>query len=171
MNDEKETDHCVIAEFDTLDDFATALQVLEKAGYTEHEVSTITSVTDPRFAELKETEQGAGLQAPSGKTTGVGTLVGGALGGLLGTATMVGPMLLAGPIVGMAAGAVGGSVWSAMENHGVQAKDASGYAARVHDGALLVVVTGSEVRVREAGNSLKTVGPRSLERFDNPVAG
>ncbi|WP_417749856.1 hypothetical protein [Rosistilla oblonga] len=167
---QNDAEYCVIAEFDNRDDFATALRVLEKAGYTRDEVSTITRVTDPSFAQLSGSGKETGVQPPGSKTTGVGALIGGALGGLLGTATMVGPMLLAGPIVGMAAGAVGGSVWSAMENHGVQEEDASGYAARVRDGALLIVVTGPEVRVREASNSLQTVGPRSLERYDNPAA-
>ena len=80
--------------------------------------------------------------------------------------TMMGPMLVVGPIFGMAAGAVGGSLLSAISRWDVEQDVAAAYEAKVREGSVLIIVTGDSIRVDEAAAMLRTVPPTSLERFD-----
>ncbi len=156
---------CLIAEFPGRDTLETAIEVLDKSGYTTECVSIVTRASDIDQSPLGGVDEHPGDTLPAEKTTAATTLAGGTLGAILGTATMVGPMLVAGPILGMAAGAIGGSVISAVETYGVKKDIGQQYADRIHDGSALVIVTGDDAKLGEAQRLLKTCGPTSMERF------
>ncbi|GAA5505806.1 DUF1269 domain-containing protein [Novipirellula caenicola] len=160
------SEKCLIAEFNNSEKFRTAIEVLETADFTTEEVSIVTHASDENLSELRQATETneSGLSAE--KTTAASTLAGGTLGAALGTMTMIGPMLVAGPIVGMAAGAVGGSLMSAVSRWGIEHDVAAQYEAKVRDGSVLVIVTGDAIRVNEAAAMLRTVPPTSLEQFD-----
>ncbi len=157
--------NCLIAEFRSKEDFHTAVEVLEKAKFRPNEVSTVTHSDDTSLPELDAVEDSSTESPPADKTIAATTLAGGALGAALGTMTLMGPLLVAGPIFGMAAGAVGGSMLSAIKSQGINHDVADDYETRVRDGARLIIVTGDKTRLNEARQALQTVGPTSLETF------
>ncbi|OYP38264.1 DUF1269 domain-containing protein [Rhodopirellula sp. MGV] len=162
-------DQCVVAQYSDEDQFHTAIEVLDKAGFTADEVSLIQRSSDVRkaipsqgVAEVGPASDGAA----SGAATAGATVAGGAVGTLLGTATLLGPLMIAGPLAGMAAGAVGGGVLSAAEKWGVEKDVASTYEQAVEAGdQLIVVATDDVVRIDEAQRLLHTVDCKSLERY------
>ncbi|MGB7327329.1 MAG: DUF1269 domain-containing protein [Rubripirellula sp.] len=156
---------CLIAEFKNEQDFRTAIEVLEKAHFSPDEVSTVTHSDNESLIELNQVTDEELASPPAEKTTATTTLVGGTLGAALGTMTLIGPMLVAGPLLGMAAGAVGGSMLSAVESWGVDHGVAQDYESKVRDGALLIIVTGDQNRLAIANRILKTTGPGSLETY------
>jgi uncharacterized membrane protein len=156
---------CLIAEFRNTEDFRTAVAVLEKAKFSPSEVSTIIHADDESIPALNAVTDSSSESPPTEKTVAATTLAGGTLGAALGTMTLMGPMLVAGPIFGMAAGAVGGSVLSAIKSGGFNHGVAEDYETKVRDGAMLIIVTGDKTRLSEARQALKTVGPASLETF------
>ncbi len=160
------SEKCLIAEFSNNEKFRTAIEVLEKGGFTQDEVSIVTHASDENLAELRQATE-ANENALSGeKTAAASTLAGGTLGAALGTMTMMGPMLVVGPIFGMAAGAVGGSLLSAISRWDVEHDVAAAYEAKVREGSVLIIVTGDAIRVDEAAAMLRTVPPASLEKYD-----
>ncbi|QDT07038.1 hypothetical protein K227x_54630 [Rubripirellula lacrimiformis] len=160
---------CLIAEFTDVTSFRTALEVLEKSQFSERDVSLVTKSDQVSESVIGDTKDTKPASPPAGKTTGAATIAGGTLGAMLGTATLMGPMLVAGPLIGMAAGAAGGSVLSAIESWGVHRDVGKGYEERVRNGSQLIVLTGKDIDLSEGEQLLKTCGPKSLERFQ-PVA-
>lgn len=159
------SNECLIAEFSDRSSLKTALDILHKADYDHDTYSLVTSaseVDDTVLAGAKDTTQ---TSPPAEKTTGTSTLAGGTLGAVLGTATMIGPMLVAGPLAGMAAGAAGGGLLASIESWGVRKNVGHQYEDRVAGGASLIIVNGDELKLAEAERVLKTCGPTSLERF------
>ncbi|MEZ6091356.1 MAG: DUF1269 domain-containing protein [Pirellulaceae bacterium] len=156
---------CLVAEFNNRDELLTALRVLEMAGFTDGEVSTITRSEDVSDSSIPDSSPHMGSSPPNEKSVAASTLAGGALGAILGTTTMLGPFMIAGPILGMAAGAAGGGALTAAAEIGINREVGTDYEQRVRDGSLLLIVTGTSAQVDEAEKSLKTCGPKSLERF------
>jgi len=160
------SDECVIAEFNSMERLKTALEVLEKAGFKREEVSTITPRHPEKVSEIQDVEDTTPGAPETGKVTGASTLAGGALGAILESATMIGNLFVAGPLLGMAAGAIGGSALSSAESWGVRRDVASDYERRVQHGSHLVVVNTDDLRLKQASRSLQTCGPLSLDRFN-----
>lgn len=156
---------CLIAEFSNRESFETAIEVLDQAHYTGDSVSTVTHADQVENTLVDNAKDTTPVSPPGEKTTAASTLAGGTLGAVLGTATMMGPMLVAGPLAGMAIGAAGGSVLSSVESFGVRHDVGQRYEAKVENGSRLVIVTGDELKVNEAERVLKTCGPKSLETF------
>lgn len=159
------SDECLIAEFRDQQSFHNALEVLEKSDYPTDQISVITSADEVEGSRADDAVDTSTSSPPTEKTTAASTVTGGTLGAVLGTATMVGPMLIAGPIIGMAAGAVGGSLLSTVESWGVQKDVGDQYEARVRKGAKLILLSGDSVRLDRGQRMLKTCGPASMDRF------
>ncbi|SRR6056297_3591661 len=159
------TQECLIAEFADRSSFETAIEVLRKGNFRQDDFSVVTTAEDVDDAVAPSAKTTTDDSPPAEETTGTSILVGGTLGGVLGTATMIGPLLLAGPIVGMAAGAVGGGLLSAVQSWGVRHDVALDYEQRVADGSRLIIVNGDELKVSEAERMMKTCDPTSLNRF------
>jgi len=157
--------YSLIAQFDSLDELKTALQVLDTDDFTAEEVSIVTTVADLQQNELQGIETSAEDSPPSTQTVAVSTIAGGTLGAALGTMTMVGPLLVAGPLAGMVAGAVGGGILNAINRWGVREDLAAHYENAIRDGGALLIVLGDEIRLDDAERLLKTIAPESMERF------
>ncbi|WP_182868018.1 DUF1269 domain-containing protein [Stieleria mannarensis] len=157
--------NCLIAEYSNERDFQTAIEVLEKARYSEEEVSIVKHAGDKQLSELDGTEDKTPTSMSGEKTAAAGTIAGGTLGAALGTMTLMGPLLVAGPLLGMGAGAVGGGLLGAVKSWGVDDEVAESYQAKVRNGSILVIVTGADLRLTEANQILKTTGPVSLEMY------
>lgn len=156
--------NCLIAEFKSERDFRIAIEVLEKAHFSADEVSLVTHADDDALTELDVAKDPLSESPPTAKTTATTTVAGGALGAALGTMTLMGPLLVAGPIFGMAAGAVGGGILSNIHRWGVDQDVAEAYESKVQNGSRLVIVTGDDdIRLADARRALKTTGPTSLE--------
>lgn len=169
MNQMNHSNQCLIAEYESLSAAAVGLRVLETADFTDQTVSVVTRAHDESLAEIDRLRSRESDSPATTKSTGVGGLVGGALGAALGTMTMVGPLIVAGPLLGLAAGAGTGAALSQTERWGVDHDVIHRYEDRVAAGSVLVLVTDEPLRVGEAERLLKTTDPQSLDRFDSPA--
>lgn len=123
-----------------------AVNMLQAARFASQDVSVLMPDKDTtrQFAHEKNTK------APEGATTGAvaGTTLGGAIGLLAGLGSLaipgVGPLIAAGPIVGMLAGAgAGGAVGTlvgALIGMGIPEYEAKRYEGLVKDGGVLLSV-------------------------------
>src|SRR5690606_31028985 len=75
------------------------------------------------------------------------------------------PIIFIGPIVGMGLGAAAVGMLGGARKLGVPGDAGAGYEQRVRDGAVLLVVIGDDIELRDAAESLRTTGPRSLQHF------
>jgi hypothetical protein len=121
------------------------------------------------------------------KSMGIGAAIGSLVGTPLAITTVMGPIMIAGPLAAAAGGAIAGGVFKeaghlnpahtsadrvdsrglyAMANHfGINTHDAAHYEQRISKGAILIIVTSTPPRLDEAQQALKTTGPVSLQRF------
>ncbi len=156
---------CVVAVYKSAEDADIGLQVLEKSRYTNETVSIATKQSDESVTELERLKKVPDGSPPTEASAGLGGAVGGTIGAMLGTATLIGPFMIAGPLAGMAIGAGAVGLASATEKWGVKKDVTRDYERRVSEGGVLILVTGTDVRLDEAQRLLKTTGPESLERF------
>ncbi len=160
---------CLIAEYETNAAAKDGLEVLEKTGYTLEQVSVVSSADDPAAKHLRglqdEPEKHiSSASAPEGRSVSLGMLIGGTIAAPLAAGTLIGPFIIAGPLVGIALGAAVGSLVK-MDNWGVARDVSADYEQRVKSGSVLVIVHDvDEIEINEAEASLKTTGPKSLER-------
>jgi hypothetical protein len=147
-----------------------AASMIASAGFSNDDISVLlpdNQGANRQFAHEKNTK------APEG-TTG-GAVAGGALGGTLGLLAGlgalaipgVGPLIAAGPIVGMLAGAgAGGAVGSlvgALVGMGIPEYEAKRYEGRVKDGGVLLSVhCDTSDEVKRAKELLEQTGAQDI---------
>lgn len=147
--------------FDTYSDATAAVSNLRSAGIPDSDISLVSNNGDGHYTEESNAAEGAGAGA------GVGAVVGGA-GGLLAGLGMiaipgVGPVVAAGWLAALAAGAVGGAavggaaggLIGALTSSGVPEADAEVYAEGVRRGGTLVTAKVDENRYAEAESILR----------------
>jgi hypothetical protein len=164
---------CVVAEFRTRPDAKLALEVLMRNHYTRENVSVVMRADDPTAENLDEFRDEEGISAadvevnaPDGRSVGLGMLLGGAVSAPLAIGTMIGPFIIAGPIVGMGIGAALGALFGSLEQDDT-AEDEPSYEDRVKAGSILVIVTQDEmIGLNEAEAVLATTNPKTMERFE-----
>lgn len=162
---------CLIAEFDHSEAAKAGLEVLEKNGFTLENVSVVSSVSDPAAEHLHELHDLPGHEpvdtSPDDRNTSLGMLIGGSLAAPIAAGTLVGPFIIAGPLVGMALGAAVGSLLKGTKKWGVEHDVAADYEQRVTEGAVLIIVNAhEEARLAEAQRLLETTSPRSIDQFE-----
>jgi len=146
-----------------------AASSLLSAGFSDGDISVLVPdrTSDHELAHEKNTK------APEGTTTGA--LTGGALGGTLGLLAGlgalaipgVGPLIAAGPIVGMLAGAgAGGAVGTlvgALVGMGIPEYEAKRFEGLVRDGGVLLSVhCDSSEEVKRAKTLLEQTGAKDI---------
>ncbi|WP_253157742.1 hypothetical protein [Stieleria tagensis] len=157
-------DQCVVAEFRSLADADIGLQVLEKAHFTNENVSVVSQRHDNQLPEIESRKTTDSLPIDGGATAGA--VVGGGVGTALGTASLIGPFLVAGPLLGMALGAGAAGLLTATQQWGMKEADTHNYEQRIREGAVLIIVAEDrKTRLDEAEQLLQTAGPRTLQRF------
>ncbi len=140
----------IVRLFDDRDHALSALRDLERAGFTQDEVSLMAS--DAAATTNDETGSGAGMGAT------LGTLLGGGAGLLAGIGALaipgMGPIVAAGwlaaVLTGGVAGAAAGRLFGSLVGSGVDEQDAHVYAEGIRRGGTLVSVRGAEARIVEA---------------------
>lgn len=159
-------DQCVVAEYASISDADLGLRVLETADFTPETVSVVSRSEQQGLDEVGRLEDSPADSPPADGSVGMGGAVGGTLGAVLGAATMIGPFMVVGPLLGAAAGAGAGGLMGATEKWGVGQEDTRSYQQRVQDGAVLVIVSDTSRRLTEAERLLQTTDPESLKRFE-----
>lgn len=155
---------CLVAEFASLQEAQLGLEVLEKFDFKSDAVSLVSRGDEEALEKIGDQQRGDGEHA-SGKSIGLGTLIGGTVAAPIAVGTMIGPFIVAGPLLGMAAGATMGGLFSEAEQWGIHEEAARDYEERVRNGSVLVIVTSTSPRLDEAQQGLQTTGPKSIERF------
>jgi uncharacterized membrane protein len=132
--------------FDSHDDAERAVAALNEAGFSDEDVSIVTSNPDGSY----NTD---GATAGAGTGAGIGAVAGGLLAGLgLMTIPGVGPVLASGWLASAAGGALAGAVAGgavggligAMTDDGVSEDDAHVYAEGIRRGGVYVSVRADE---------------------------
>ncbi|TWT74064.1 hypothetical protein [Allorhodopirellula solitaria] len=179
---------CLVAEYESQQEAEVGMEVLRKSDFKADAVSVAWKghtraldkvdrrPDDPNDVDVKTSaEIGAGIGALVGTPLAIGSVIG--------------PIMVAGPLASLIGGAALGAVVSeageednpqrdgtdgadsrglyAMANHyEINSHSAAEYEQRIHDGAILVIVASTPPRLDEAQRSLKTTGPASLQRFE-----
>ncbi len=129
----------------------------------------VSSADDSTAAHLRDLEDEpedhtTSASAPEGRNVSLGMLIGGTVAAPIAAATLIGPFIIAGPLVGIAIGAAVGSLIK-MENWGVAHDVTADYEQRVKSGSVLVIVHDvDDLTLDDAKASLKTTGAKSLEK-------
>lgn len=156
---------CIIAQFDDVEKARLGLEVLAKAGYGAENVSVVTLHDDPAIHDSSQLEKSHDDSQGIISGAGVGGVLGGALAIPLAASTLLGPFILAGPLVGIGAGAfLGGLLGSSASQENVN----KAYRESVEQGGVLVIVTGDNSELLDASASIKTSGPARVDRFRVP---
>ena len=167
----------LVAEFHTRAGAKLALEVLERNHYTLDNVSVVMHRDDPATEKLDESQADDAFPAdqveatsPDSRSVGLGMLLGGTIATPLALGTMIGPLFLVGPLVGMGVGAALGGLFSSHQR-GDAEDEAPTYEDRVKAGSILVIVTGDErVGLNEAEAVLATTNPATMERLELDAA-
>lgn len=160
-------DHCVVAEFENRDHATTALEVLAKRGYGDDQISVVAHRDHPQLKDLPLLEEDAG-GVGSSTGAGAGALLGGGLTAPIAASTLIGPFMLAGPLVGLGLGAAVGGFLAGDERWGAEEDASRELRDRVEHGSVLLIIAGTEDEMDEVQNGLKTTKHVSLHRFAEP---
>ena len=152
----------LVARFNDPTRFDNALLALEKARFTPDTVSIVTR-PDPDHVER------SGTDLPDAKETSgavvAGAVTAGAVGGLLSAATLIGPVMVAGPLVAAMAGAAGGSISASLGHPPTDAQKAEMLDDAVAAGDRLIIIDDVEHRIDDAAMILQTCGSIDQYRF------
>lgn len=186
---EKNKNIVVYGIFPTKESAESAVDMLKADGFRNSDVSILL----PESHSLKEFSHLKATKAPEGTTVGAGTgvLVGGALGWLAGIGALaipaVGPLIAAGPIMGLLAGAgVGGTVGAltgALVGLGIPEYEAKRYEGLVTKGGILLSVhcdhndwakKGKRILEMAGGTDISSTSEAKsdikIDEHDRPVA-
>ena len=150
----------IVGSFDTADAADRAARQLSRAGFMNEDINIVLSnlrrTGDDTHAEMGAAAKGAVTGSVVGGVAGVAASAAGlALPG-------IGPILAAGPIVallaGAGAGAVAGGLIGALTEAGIDKEEAELYAESVRRGGSLVTVRTDEARAEEATAILRAAG-------------
>lgn len=183
---------CLVAEYESQSAAMIGLEVLRKSDFQTDAVSVAWK---GHTGALGKVDRGGDHDEEVGVASSleIGAGIGAMVGTPLAIGSMMGPIMVAGPLAALLGGAALGAVVSeagesdrnresadrvdsrglyAMTNHyGINSHAASDYEKRIDEGAVLVIVTSTPPRLDEAQRSLKTTGPASLQRFEFQDAG
>ena len=146
--------------FDAYDDASSAVRSLKDAGIPSDDISIVANNSDGSYGS--EHDRDSDVTESAGAGAGIGAVVGGAGGLLAGLGALaipgVGPVvaggwLLAtaiGAVTGAAVGGATGGIIGALEDAGVEERDAHVYAESVRRGGALVTARVDDSRVDAA---------------------
>jgi hypothetical protein len=146
-----------------------AVEVLQREGFRNTDISVLF----PDNQGTKDFAHEKNTKAPEGVTTGAtsGAVLGGGLGWLAGIGALaipgLGPLIAAGPIVAMLAGAgaggVVGGLTGALVGMGIPEYEAKRYEGRVKDGGILLSVHSDDSAwTKKAKEILEQTGAQDI---------
>lgn len=161
---------CLIAEYASMDKAEVALDILQMNGYTADEVSIAWrghdealkefEAEDPSIEALKSEEKHSVAHSAE-----VGALVGGAVMLPLCLGSVVAPVLIAGPILGVLGGAAAGGLFGELLHWGIPKHAAMRYDQRIAAGSVLLIVRQTPTELMHLEASMKTTDAISVEIF------
>ncbi|QDV85849.1 hypothetical protein [Planctomycetes bacterium TBK1r] len=177
---------CLVAEYANRDTMKIGLEVLRKSDFHPDAISVAWRGHTEALRKVERHEETDELGV--GGSMAIGAIVASIVGIPIGISSIMGPVMVAGPLAALATGSAAGGVFAesehlthrkytssdgddtrgvfAMANHfPINAHSAAHYEDRINDGAILVIVTSTPPRLDEAQAVLKTTGPDSLQRF------
>jgi uncharacterized membrane protein len=147
----RDLDKVLVGVFETENEAIKVIGRLKEIGYREDEITVLAK--DKAKMDRIDDETNVDTDAPGdGSGVGTGAAIGGALGGMaallpaLGLLAIpgVGPVLAAGPIVGIlggiVAGGVAGGLVGALVDMGVRKEDAKEYELQLDQGKIIILV-------------------------------
>lgn len=174
---------CLVAEYESQSAAKIGIEVLRKSDFQVDAISVAWKGHTKALGKVDRGDSGNDVGVESSMEIGAG--IGALIGTPLAIGSVMGPIMIAGPLAAVFGGAALGAVVSeagvnrenadrvdsrglyAMANHyGINSHSASKYEKRIDEGSILVIVTSTPPRLDEAQRSLKTTGPASLQRFD-----
>jgi len=158
---------CLVAEYPTAEKAQLGLQVLTNLDFASDAISIVSLNHEGTLGHvsLPEPDPDGEDAHKLSKSIEVGALLGSAALAPAFLGTVIGPLMVAGPLVALIAGASIGGVLDETSRWGIHRDAAKHYEQRIKDGAILIIVTSTAPRLDEAQASLKTTGPDGLERF------
>ncbi|MEO8270598.1 MAG: DUF1269 domain-containing protein [Aureliella sp.] len=158
---------CLVAEYSTAEKAQLGLEVLANLDFATDAISIVSLNHEGTLGHLVLPEPDPDDEDAHelSKSMEVGALLGGAVLAPAFLGTIIGPLIVAGPLVALVAGASIGGVLDGTSRWGIQRNAAEHYEQRIKDGAVLIIVTSTPPRLDEAESSLKTTGPDGLQRF------
>lgn len=131
------------------------IQDLKALGFEERDISVLAK--NPEDAKALEQETGIDIEHEKESSMSGTTIFGGLAGMVAGIGTFaipgIGPVLAAGPIVGMFTGALfgagAGGLIGAMIGYGISEEEANHYNDQLEDGNILILVAEATGRTEE----------------------
>ncbi len=156
---------CVVAEFDSMSKAKVALEVLELNDFKSDAVSLVWRGHEDAIQQIDQDEQGHREPHEVEHSMELGAALGAFCTTYLSIATLMVPIMIAGPLAGLAAGAAAGGLLAETKKWGIHEHAVKRYEQRVADGSVLVIVTSTPLRLKEAEQLLKTTRPDTLEQY------
>jgi len=158
---------CLIAEYANFYDAKVALAVLETDQFTQDDVSIVRRKEDLAMEEIQQLEDRHTDSPSAASAAGVGAAVGGSIATPIAFGSLIGPFFIAGPLAGMAVGAVAGGFLAGTDRWGVNQDVAKSYEQRLQSGSVLVLVHHEDpIRIDDAEALLQTCDHIDLTRFE-----
>src|SRR5262245_37762897 len=147
--------------FDDYDQARSAVEALERAGFSSSEISIVSRYRDDGTLMTDDGAGGAEAGAAAGGVIGAGTGLLAALGmiAIPGIGPLVAAGVLATTLAGAASGAVAGGLLGALVDYGVSDTDADMYAEAIRRGSTLVSVRADDRRAAQAEAVLRERSP------------
>ena len=161
---------CLIAEYASMDKAEVALEILRLNGYMADSVSVAWRGHEEALAELDAEDPSIEASKEGDKhsvahSAEIGALLGGAVMLPLCLGSIVAPVLIAGPILGILGGAAAGGLFGELLHWGIPKHAAMRYDQRIADGSVLLIVRSGRTELRNLEPSLKTTDAISIEIF------
>lgn len=161
---------CLIAEYASMDKAEVALDILHMNGYTADEVSIAWRGHDEALKEFEAEDPSIEASKSEEKhsvahSAEVGALVGGAVMLPLCLGSVVAPVLIAGPILGILGGAAAGGLFGELLHWGIPKHAAMRYDQRIAAGSVLLIVRQTPTELMHLEPSMKTTDAISIEVF------
>jgi hypothetical protein len=159
------SDQCLIAEYESIEQAKMGLRVLSTTEEPPENVSFVAH-SERHASELQQLQKPNSHPPTSGKAVGIGALIGGAAATPLALGSLIGPLFVAGPLLGMAAGAAIGGLFASAHQWGLDRSVSEDLQQRVNEGAVLIIVNSDDpIVLNDAEQLLATTDPKSLSRY------
>jgi outer membrane lipoprotein SlyB len=156
---------CLVAEYPTIAKALSGLEILTNLDFASDAISVVSLNHTGTLEHVALKEGDAEGTRELSNSMKIGAFLGGTALAPVYLGSMIGPLMIAGPIVALIAGATAGGLLDGTLRWGINKHAAKDYEQKIKDGSVLIIVTSTPPRLDEAAASLKTTGPESLERF------
>lgn len=156
---------CLVAEYKTLAKAQLGLQVLTNLDFASDAISIVSLNHEQTLGQVDVPDGDEHEPHELSKSMELGALAAGTALAPAFLGSVIGPLMVAGPLLALVAGAAMGGLLDETLRWGIQPHTAKDYEQKIKDGSILIIVTSTPPRLDEAQASLKTTDPASLERY------